>query len=139
MTVPQIPDGEPNALIVWAMIFVVLSLVSLLTFTIKTYKKAEQVDKAVNNVGPGEATLVEKVTDIRQDLNKVIDFAELFTQRGWTSLPGDLDTSAHLTETIRAIQAEAKALHVMHDLLRERIEYVDAKVERHLARHPSDT
>jgi hypothetical protein len=137
--IPEVPvDGDPNTVLVWALVVTLLSLISLLTFVVKGYRKISHVDRAVNNVTPGEMTLVERVSDIKDDLSVLKEAQSEFAAKGWGALPSDLDSSAHLTETIRSIQSSIINMGVKLDYMADRIERVDTKVETHLSRHSEE-
>ena len=136
-TIVPLPDApsasEPNELLVWALVVVVIALASTLVFTVRGYKKVQKIDKAVNNVGPNEASLIETVKTIDERVDRLITDSDRFKEKGWASLPEDLDSSAHLTETVRGIQSDIREVFHRIQVVIERLEHVDTKIERHLA------
>lgn len=126
LPIPEAPTAEnPNALLVWALVVVVLALATSVVFLIRGYKKVETIESAVNNVGPGEGTISQRITEINNSVDKLITAHD----RGWGSLPDDLDTSAHMTETIRDLQSKVAWLQLSCETMSQRIEHVDTKFE----------
>lgn len=126
MIIPDPPvSGETSDLIVWGLIVVVLGLLGSLTFIVKTYRRTEDVK---NSMGEKDDLLIDKVSDMEENIDKLLVAHEAFASKGWLSLPSDLNSSAHLTETIREVQQQLR-------FLIDRSERIDQKIELHLAQH----
>lgn len=109
---------------------------------------AEAANRAVNNVGPGEHRMYDKIDMIRQDVEMLVRAQEEFAKRGWHTLPPDLSSSAALTSTIRELQHADQTIKHGLDDLSEAIAKIDRKITDHVEweeslkypypRHPSN-
>jgi len=93
--------GEPNSLVVAALVAVLLALLGVV---VKTYSQAKAANAAVNNVGPGEHSLWDQINMIRRDVDELVRAQREFAAKGWPSLPDDIATASMLTSTIRTLQ-----------------------------------
>ena len=100
-----------NAQIIVALIAVLATCVGILGYVIKNastskrgLEQATQANSAVNNIGPGEHRLYDKITGIEASVQKLIEIQEKFSDHGWETLPPDLNTAVGLTVTIRELQ-----------------------------------
>ena len=88
------------------------------------------VNRAVNDVGPGEHRLYDKVTHNSETLARVEDALvrlqldqETFDSHGWETLPQDINTAVGLTTTIRDLQNGHKKLDKIIAMLSEHVEW----------------
>lgn len=111
-------DQTPEAFIVWALVIVVLSLITMLSFIVKTYRRTEKLDQAVNHVGPNDDTLIQRVTYIKEVVDDLVKSQREFDKLGWSALPNDISSASLLTSTIRDLQ---------NDILR-----IEGKIDSHV-------
>ena len=106
-------DGSPDEHIqVILMLGALLStLVAALVYLAKSYintkiaaEQSTEANKAVNNVGPGDHRLYDKISSIEKNVEHLIRDQETFDSHGWETLPQDLGTAVGLTTTIRDLQ-----------------------------------
>ena len=117
-----------------ALVAVVVSLVGLIGLMWKTLAhskeaavEARQANAAVNNTGPGEHRLYDKISLIEKEIGRLVEAETDFTEKGWRNLPEDLNTALGLTETIRSIQRDDV------DVSRRVVE-IQVMLEAHIAR-----
>ena len=97
---------------------VLTTLVSILGLLVRTNRNAAAANRAVNNVGPGEHSLWDQVTFIREDVQDLVAAQRDFAAKGWATLPDDIATASRLTETIRALQAaDRRQAEILADVL----------------------
>lgn len=139
---------DPDAFIVGTLGMICVMLVAGLIYLVKTFRTTKETEKSVNNVRPGEPTLREiagltaqRVEDLADDVNTLVEAQAEFQRAGWASLPDDINTSAKLTETIRGLQGCDKdiqnALKRIEDTLIEHAEWeketIHHRIDRALA------
>jgi len=97
--------------IIVALIALIGTCVSILGIAIRNgstakegLKQATQANSAVNNIGPGEHRLYDKVKHIEEAVTKLVTLQEQFDAHGWETLPPDLNTAVGLTVSIRDLQ-----------------------------------
>lgn len=134
---------DSNQQIVLALIAVVATSVAALVFVIRNTtiskvaaEQATQANEAVNNVGPGQHRLYDKITSIEKSVTRLLRDQETFDSHGWETLPADLNTAVALTQTIRDLQNNHKSFNDKIDTLiselREHVVWeMDAKYGRH--------
>lgn len=71
-------DGAAPELLV-GMLAVITMLASVLVFLVRTYSQTRAVNKAVNNVGEDEHTLINRVTHMGENVAKLVEAQEDFT------------------------------------------------------------
>jgi hypothetical protein len=81
-------------------------------------------NKAVNNVGPGDHSLYDMVSGIKEtlhivqdDLTEVKADQKRWAAHGWETLPPDMNTAVALTQTIRDLQNGHVAVHEKLDTI----------------------
>lgn len=94
--------------------------------------QASAANSAVNNIGPGEHRMYDKIEMIRADIEALVAAQEDFAKRGWQSLPPDLATSSALTSTIRDLQHADKMVQHGLDDLSHAIAKIDEKITNHV-------
>lgn len=97
-------DTEVHDINSYIVIALVMVLLALLGVVVKTYGQARAANTAVNNVGPGDHSLWDQVSMVREDVNELVRAQREFAERGWPTLPDDIATAAQLTATIRTLQ-----------------------------------
>ena len=112
-----------NTQIILGLIAVLATCVGILGYVIKNSSTAKQaleqttqVNRAVNNVGPGEHRLYDKISGLESSVNKLVEIQEKFSEHGWETLPPDLNTAVGLTVSIRELQTN---YHVVNSKLDE--------------------
>jgi hypothetical protein len=113
--------------IILALIAIIATSIAALVYTIRnntmiktTAQDASDVNKAVNNIGPGEHRLYDMISMVRDDMKHISEAQEEFSKKGWATLPPDIATASGLTEVIRNLQNTDKALHEkMDQILKE--------------------
>lgn len=103
---PADTSGDPDQVIVAALVAVLMALLGVVVFLAKTYNQAKQANAAVNNVGPGDHSLWDAVNLIRSDVEELVKTQRDFNSKGWATLPSDIGTASELTATIRELQLE---------------------------------
>lgn len=125
--------------IVMALIGVVAASVAALVFVIKNGRdiragasdaataatQATAANTAVNNIGPGQHTLYNLVSSIKDDVDELKATQQEFSKHGWVALPADLATAPALTATIRSIQAH-------DDLLDRKLDTILTELRAHV-------
>lgn len=125
--------AQQNETVVLALIAVISLAVGALVYAIKNNtlgkeiaKDASEANKAVNNVGPGEHRLYDKVTTLLADV-KQIKATQARHQQNWDdfnakwgNLPDDMDDGADLAVLLRE----------MH----HSIQTIDEKLDKHIMR-----
>jgi len=116
------------------------TVVAALVYLVKGYGNskiaAEQstaANRAVNDIGPGDHRLYDKVTMIAEDthtnrkaIEKLIANQEQFDAHGWENLPQDMDDAVSLTEKIRGLERG-------RDSNAEKIDQILAELRQHVA------
>lgn len=90
----------------------------MLSFIVKTYRRTEKLDQAVNHVGPNDDTLIQRVTYIKEVVDDLVKSQREFDKLGWSALPNDISSASLLTSTIRDLQ---------NDILR-----IEGKIDSHV-------
>lgn len=124
MTNVQTPDN-PDAFIVGALVAVLMMLAAGLIYLVKTFKAAQGANSAVNNVGPGEHRLYDKIGFLQKGMEHLIEANDQFNRKGWNSLPQDINTASGLTEVIRELQNDHRSGH-------ELLERIEIELLRHI-------
>ena len=97
---------------------VLTSLIVVLYYVVRTFQSSNEVNKAVNNIGPGETRLYDQVVallelaaemkvnqaEIVKDMTVLVDAQNDFSEKGWRRLPPYIGDASALTETIRRLQ-----------------------------------
>ena len=138
-SVQELAIGQEQ--IILALIAIIATAIAGLVYTIKNNslvkegsKAAQQVNQAVNNVGPGEHRLYDMVAMIRDEIKYLTEAQHDFANKGWATLPADIGTASRLTETIRDLQSKDKfvvqkleeitvSLKSLHEGLQEHVEW----------------
>jgi uncharacterized membrane protein len=81
--------------IVLALIAIISLSIGALVYTIKNNSLGKDINKAVNNVGPGEHHLIDLIKQIK-------DKQEEFDKK-WGNLPDDMDDAVGLVELIHGM------------------------------------
>lgn len=115
--------------IIFALIAIVATSIGALVYTIKNNKLGRDINKAVNNVGPGEHHLIDLIKQIK-------DKQDEFDKK-WGNLPDDLDDAVGVVEVLRGmdrrisgIQGELRA-HIAE--LREHAVGIQGELREHVA------
>jgi hypothetical protein len=98
-----------------ALVAILGTLVVILLVVVRTYGQAKAANRAVNNVGPGEHSLWDRVEFIHEDVKQLVAAQDDFSEKGWRTLPDDISTASRLTETIRDLQHSAKQNQAEHE------------------------
>lgn len=61
-------DAVQQAEVLGVLLGVLVALVTLIVVIVKTYGQAKQANQAVNNTGPGEHRLYDKILHISEDI-----------------------------------------------------------------------
>lgn len=107
-----------------------VALAGAMTFSIKGWQEAKRgameakaANSAVNNIGPGEHRLYDKVANIDHALAILNTRQEDFDEKGWEhGLPDDLNSAPKLTQTVRELQAQAETNTDEHKQIMSRID-----------------
>jgi hypothetical protein len=115
--------------VVLALIAVIATAVGALAFVIRgaqntakdTNEQVREVNRAVNNIGPGEHRLYDKVDHISNELSLVTEILNTVTRElkehrafwkdfhlKWGNLPEELDSAADLAVTLSRIRDEIR-------------------------------
>lgn len=132
--VGEIRNEEEVRMLTGALVAVVSGMIGMMWLLVKTLahskdaaQEARQTNAAVNNTGPGQHRLYDKISLIESEIGKLVEAQNDFTEKGWRNLPDDLGTALGLTETIRAIQRDDVSVG-------ERLEAMQSMLEEHVAR-----
>ena len=134
------PEVVESLGLVGSLGVVILLLVGALLYLVASARKqidsvehhAKAANRAVNNVGPGEHRMYDKIEMIRANVESLVQAHEEFAKRGWQTLPDDLATSSALTSTIRELQhADRMVKHGLDDLAFA-ISKIDTKITNHV-------
>ena len=112
MMIAQAVSSDPHTQEFIALIALVGTSIGALVYTIKNNRLGKDINRAVNNVGPGEHHLIELIQQIRAK-------QEEFDKK-WGNLPGDMDDAVTLAGTIHDIHT---AIATMKNELREHVEW----------------
>jgi hypothetical protein len=111
-----------NDEVILALIAIIGTSIAALVYTIRNNtiikgaaQDASDINKAVNNIGPGEHRLYDMISMVRDDMAKVTEAQEEFSKKGWATLPPDIASASGLTEVIRSLQNSDKAQHEKMD------------------------
>lgn len=125
--------------IILALIAIIGTSVAALVYTIRNNTIAkgaaqtvEDVNKAVNNIGPGEHRLYDKVDRIEKSVVKLEADQEEFDSHGWDNLPADLNNAVVLTSTIRELQNNHDKLHEKLDSILAEIVLIRGELKEHV-------
>lgn len=114
-----------------AALAIVATLAGVIVLLVKTYQQSRAANAAVNNIGPGDHSLWDQVTFIREDVSALVDAQRQFSEKGWSTLPDDIGTSARLTETIRHLQHAAESNTAEHSVILEQLSELSRFVKGH--------
>jgi Na+-translocating ferredoxin:NAD+ oxidoreductase RnfG subunit len=121
--------------IILALVAVIAPLVGALVVLAKrttiAAEQATMANRAVNNVGPGEHSLWDQVSFVREDVMELVEAQRDFAKRGWQTLPEDISTAARLTETIRDLQHSAATNQAEHDRIIAKIDTLADSLREH--------
>jgi len=116
-----------------------VALAGALTFSIKGWQEAKrgasqakQANAAVNNVGPGEHRLFDKVSHLADAMDRIEAKQDQFDMKGWPSLPSDINTAAGLTEVIRDLQHGHVDGLKDHQEILGRLAAMDTEIKAHV-------
>ena len=87
-----------------SLVAILVTLAGILAVVIKSWQEARAANNAVNNIGPGEHRLYDRIQMIHDEVMHLREGEEQFQSKGWPSLPEDLGSAAALTSTIRDLQ-----------------------------------
>ena len=118
---------------------VLAALITVLYYVVRTFQSSDQVNKAVNNIGPGEVrlydqvvTLLELAAEMKVNQNEIVkDMAVLmdahndYSDKGWRRLPPDIGDASALTETIRRLQYHDERIN-------EKLDEILAELKSHV-------
>lgn len=99
-TVQQVADTHEQ--IILALIAIIGTSIGALVYTIKNNRLGKDINRAVNNVGPGEHHLIDLIKQIK-DRQDTFD-------KAWGNLPDDMDDAVGLVELLHGMNAEIKSL-----------------------------
>lgn len=127
-TVESIADT--NDQIIFALIAIIASSVAALVYVIRqgklvkdSHDEIQQVNRAVNDIGPGEHRLWDKIDNIEKAVDRLSQDQETFDSHGWETLPPDLNSAVNLTTTIRDLQNNQKKLDRIIQMLGDHVEW----------------
>lgn len=113
-----------------ALIAVIATSVAALVFVIRNMniskvaaEQATAANSAVNNVGPGQHRMYDKISRIEEHVEKLLKDQDRFDSHGWETLPNDLNTAVALTQTIRQLQHNDEKIDTILAELREHVEW----------------
>lgn len=116
---------DPNLFVVSVLGALVLGQGAVLFYLFRMFTTvqraavvADQVNNAVNNVETGEVRIYQMVKELAGAQRE-------FDQKGWRTLPADLNNAAALTSTVRALQNDST--HISAHLDR-----IEAKIDAHV-------
>lgn len=144
VTPPGTPDSAAEVVdnlgILGSLAAVILLLVGAILYLVASARKqidqavyhAQAANEAVNNVGPGDHRLLDKIEMIRTDVESVVKAQEEFAKNGWLTLPSDLASSSALTSTIRELQHADKTIQHGLTELSDAISRIDKKISEHV-------
>ena len=119
---------------------VLAALITVLYYVVRTFQASNEVNKAVNNVGPGETRIYDQVVsllelaaemkanqnEIVKDVAAIVDTQNAFSEKGWMRLPSDIGDATALTETIRRLQYQDERMNEkLDDILLELKSHVE--------------
>ena len=84
--------------IIMALIAIVATSIGALVYAIKNNSLSVQINRAVNNVGPGDHHLIDLIKQIK-DKQDIFD-------KAWGNLPDDMDDAVGLVEVLHGIKNE---------------------------------
>jgi hypothetical protein len=96
----QISDNHDQ--IILALITLVGTSVAALVYTIKNNGLGKDINRAVNNVGPGEHHLIDLIKQIKDKQDQF--------DKAWGNLPDDMDDAVGLVEMLHGMDARIKKL-----------------------------
>jgi hypothetical protein len=135
-------------LLVGALVALVTGVLAMMSLLIKTLansriaaNEAKAANAAVNNTGPGEHRLYDrveimggKVEHIETNVDHLVEVNKIFQARGYDGMDEDLSTGPALQETIRDIQKTdrnvGKRLSDIYSTLIDHIEREEKQTER---------
>ena len=127
-SVESIADRHDQIML--ALIALVATSIAALVWVIKSGRLAKDsneqiaaVNRAVNDIGPGEHRLWDKIDNIEKAVVHLEHDQETFDSHGWETLPADLNTAVGLTTTIRDLQDGHKKLDRIIAMLGEHVEW----------------
>jgi hypothetical protein len=94
--------GDDNDQIILALIAIIATSIAALVYTIKNNGLGKDINRAVNNVGPGEHHLIDLIKQIRVK-------QEEFDKK-WGNLPEEMDDAVGLVELLHNMDARIKKL-----------------------------
>ena len=107
-----------NEQIILALIAIIATSIAALVYTIRNNtiiktaaQDASEANKAVNNIGPGEHRLYDMIAMLKEDMHELSVAQDEFSKKGWATLPPDIASASGLTEVIRNLQHDDKAMH----------------------------
>jgi uncharacterized membrane protein len=100
-TAASIQDNHDQ--IILAMIALLGTSIAALVYTIKNNSLGRDINKAVNNVGPGEHHLIDLIKQIK-------DKQEQF-DRAWGNLPDDIDDAVGLVELLHGMNGRIQKVN----------------------------
>ena len=120
--------ANTNDQVVMALIAIVGTSIAALVYVIRNGRLAKDsnaqisaVNRAVNDIGPGEHRLWDKIDNIEKSLTHLEVDQETFDSHGWETLPADLNTAVGLTTTIRDLQNGHAAVNEKLDTIIEEL------------------
>lgn len=136
-TVGDISSNQDQ--IILALIAIIGTSVAALVYTIRNNtiakgasEQVRQVNNAVNNIGPGEHRLYDKVDRIEKSVSKLEADQEEFDSHGWENLPPDLNNAVMLTSTIRDLQNHHESLNEKLDTILAEIILIRGELKDHV-------
>lgn len=88
--------------IIFALIALIATSIGALVYTIKNNSLGKDINKAVNNVGPGEHHLIDLIKQIKDRQDEF--------DKAWGNLPEDMDDAVGLVELLHGMNSEIKTI-----------------------------
>ena len=121
-------DGDIT-IIIGSLVAITTALIGMLWLLVRTLAhsrtaadEARMANAAVNNTGPGEHRLYDRIGSMQTDIQRLVNTQDDFAELGWQSLPDDLHDAPSLTTTIRDLQREAETNTTDHDAIKAQLE-----------------
>ena len=131
-------QDEQIRILVGALVALVTAVIGMMTLLIRTLAHSKEAaadaratNAAVNNTGPGEHRLYDKITHIQVDVEHLVEVNKIFQARGYDGMDEDLSTGPALQHTIREIQQGG-------DDVGSRLNTIQEMLEAHIEREQAD-
>ena len=121
-----------NTEIVFALVGLLTTMLAATVYLARGYRNTKiaarestSASAAVNNVGPGEHRLWDKIDAIQNAVERQAAIQEAFDSHGWGNLPDDLNNAVKLTTTIRDVQRH-------HDETHDKLDKIMVQLAEHV-------